>query len=883
VTPQRLWQFSRRWLWLLALGMLVGGALSYVVSLQLPKVYEGRAWLLVTPGQVGSDLANYNQVLAAERLTHTYSEAIMRRPVVEAAIQAGGFNLGYAEASKMLEATPLRDTQFIQISARAADPEVAGKLPNLVAEAFIQQIQASQASRFAASRESLSKQVDQLTTDIAQRAHRAEAVQAQPPSVERDLELASIQFEITQLQQAQAAAARSLEDVRLAEARTSDILTVVEPASPPRTPVQPQVSFNVLLGAVVGLMIAVGVAILREYVDDRVISSERLVRFASLHDLGSVGVMPNNAPCLVVDQPPANGSPPGSVRHDSEAVDVADAFRLLRANLQFATLEHPARVLLVTSSDAGAGKTTIAANLAAVVAQAGERVVLADTDLRQPSLHEVFGLENTVGLTSLLVDQQLRTARVLAPTQVEGLWLLPSGPLPPNPSELLASARMRARLAELRELADLVILDSPPVLAASDAAVLTHLVDGTLLVVDAQHTRGQHVAQAVATLRNAGGQILGAVRNRVAHGGVSRYHYGYRQTRSPLVSPPRSRLWIVQIVGVAILVLIALVLGHRLVFSADLTKIASELTRNLVMFNGLIGQKDSASTASSSDRQPAAPAQVGVSGTEGSSPIVQQPLPTATSSAPSATVSVATPLPTAQRPEASASPLQPARATPSLLSATPSSSPPVLAQAGATSTPAPRPSAPPTTSTAPTPSASSVTTVLQQVTDAEAGLHTGRLEATLDHGRGSVSSATLVFDLGSPTSVPRLHMTATYGNASGNVQSIERITIGDRSWQRQSSGGWDEQRAEEAPPLSQVLAFLPNARSASNPTIESDGNVHVLHWLDASLDEDVTLWVDPSTGVPQRLRRVTHATGTTLTVRYTDWNNPVEITPPQAS
>src|SRR5262249_27375398 len=151
-------------------------------------------------------------------------------------------------------------------------------------------------------------------------------------------------------------------------------------------------------------------------------------------------------------------------------------------NLQFAAVEHPFRTLLVTSAEQADGKTTVASNLAVVLAQAGQQVLLVEADLRRPSLHDVFGIQNRVGLTSLLVDEGLPAASAPIATRVLGLSVVPSGPLPPNPSELLASRRMRSRLAELRELADVVILDSPPVLAVSDPVVLAGLVDGTLLV-----------------------------------------------------------------------------------------------------------------------------------------------------------------------------------------------------------------------------------------------------------------------------------------------------------------------------------------------------------------------------------------------------------------
>jgi protein-tyrosine kinase len=203
---------------------------------------------------------------------------------------------------------------------------------------------------------------------------------------------------------------------------------------------------------------------------------------------------------------------------------------LLRANVQFAAIERRLRTLLVTSTEAGDGKSLTAANLAVVMAQAGQKVLLIDADLRHPTLHLLFGVPNRVGLTSLIVDEHLDAESVMVETNVDGLRLIPSGPLPPNPSQLLASRRMRHQLEVLSTLSNLVVIDSPPVLPVSDPAVLAGLTDGTLMVVNVQRTGGQRAANATHTLRSAGAQLLGAVMNRVP---VRRadYYGNYRYVR----------------------------------------------------------------------------------------------------------------------------------------------------------------------------------------------------------------------------------------------------------------------------------------------------------------------------------------------------------------
>ena len=188
---------------------------------------------------------------------------------------------------------------------------------------------------------------------------------------------------------------------------------------------------------------------------------------------------------------------------------VAEAYRTLRTNIQFSSLDEPLRTLLVASASADEGKSTTLANLAVTFAQAGRRTILVDSDLRRPSLHAIFGTPNDQGLTTMLLQDDAPAPLVATP--IEGLRLLPSGPIPPNPSELLASRRLEGAIARLRDDADLVLFDSPPALAVSDAAVLSRRVDGVVLVVRAGTTRREHAARARQVLERAGARLLGVV------------------------------------------------------------------------------------------------------------------------------------------------------------------------------------------------------------------------------------------------------------------------------------------------------------------------------------------------------------------------------------
>jgi len=193
----------------------------------------------------------------------------------------------------------------------------------------------------------------------------------------------------------------------------------------------------------------------------------------------------------------------------------AEAYRTLRTNLTFAALDKPIETLVVTSPAPGEGKSTTLANLAVTMAQGERRTILVDADLRRPSLHEIFRVSNSRGLTTMFVEQEALENPPLAETGVENLFLLPSGPLPPNPADLLGSRRMEEVITALRAQADLVLFDAPPVVAVTDAAVLGTKVDGVLLVVRAGHTRREHAQRAKELLERVHVRVIGAVLTNV--------------------------------------------------------------------------------------------------------------------------------------------------------------------------------------------------------------------------------------------------------------------------------------------------------------------------------------------------------------------------------
>jgi capsular exopolysaccharide synthesis family protein len=291
------------------------------------------------------------------------------------------------------------------------------------------------------------------------------------------------------------------------------IVTVVRPAELPTSPVAPRPLVNVALGLLVGTAAGVALAVLREILDTSVKTSEDLQELTGNSALGVIAFDPQAHKTPLVSQA------------DLQSMRL-EAFRTLRTNLRFVDVDHPPRVVVLTSSVAGEGKSTTACNLALTLASAGTSVIVVEGDLRRPRVADYMGLEGAVGLTDVLIGRA-SLDDVLQPWGSSPLSVLTSGALPPNPSEMLSSTQMTELIANLRGRADMVLIDAPPLLPVTDGAVLTRECDGALLVVRQGRTTREQLTRSLEALRSVGGRVLGTVLNMAPTGRVGGYGYGY--------------------------------------------------------------------------------------------------------------------------------------------------------------------------------------------------------------------------------------------------------------------------------------------------------------------------------------------------------------------
>lgn len=319
-----------------------------------------------------------------------------------------------------------------------------------------------------------------------------------------------------------------------AQMRFNNVQMVDSPLLP-GGPVRPRVPFTIALGAMGGLVLGAVLALGREFMDTSVKSPEDLEAEAGAAFLGIVPqVRPESG--SIAPYPKRRGpgrrkqasgdlSHPELVAHDFPKSGFSEALRAVRTNLQFMSPDKPFKRLLITSAGPAEGKTTIACGLAIALAQAGQRVLLVDCDLRRPRLHRIFSANNDYGVSSAVIEPESLDTATLE-TKVPNLSVLPSGPPAPNPAELLQSERFASLLQKLGEHYDRIVLDSPPVMPVTDAAILSTMVDGTVVIVRAFATSRHLLAQAVRSLTDVGASVAGGVLNGVD---LNKHNYGRYQ------------------------------------------------------------------------------------------------------------------------------------------------------------------------------------------------------------------------------------------------------------------------------------------------------------------------------------------------------------------
>lgn len=289
---------------------------------------------------------------------------------------------------------------------------------------------------------------------------------------------------------------------------------VIDKAQVPKSPIKPRPMLNMAIAGVLGLMAGMFLVFLLEFLDNTLKTPEDIEKHLGLAVIGAIPTVKQEQDRLVTLNNPKS--------------PISEAFRTLRTNIQFSSIDKEIKTLVVTSSSPTEGKSTISSNLAITISQSDKKVLLIDCDLRKPTVHKTFGLDNQKGLTNILMGEELSDA-LNKNEDLENLLILTSGPIPPNPAELIGSKKMKVFLDKIRGEYDMIILDSPPVGLVTDSAVLSTIVDGLILVGAVAQTDIEIAKQSKELLKKVNSNIIGVVLNKVPIEGRSYYKYHYYQ------------------------------------------------------------------------------------------------------------------------------------------------------------------------------------------------------------------------------------------------------------------------------------------------------------------------------------------------------------------
>jgi capsular exopolysaccharide synthesis family protein len=510
----------KKWAWLIALAAVLAGGISYWSSSRMAPIYQASAVVRVgqylqsaNPG--GGDFAT------SQQLAQSYAQMVRRQSILQATIDTLGWNARWEVLAGQVNAIAVPNSPLIRIIVIDSNPQRAKVIADEIARQLILQSPTPSEQQEEQERAFVNQQIASLQEKI--QSGEAEITELE---AKMDLEVSATGLQATQGQIA--LVQQKINNwqgnyVRLLDLRRgsrTNHLSIDEPAFIPSAPINTNNALsNVLLAASIGFLLAAAGAILLEHSDDRIKTPDDVDTVLKLPCLGTISSLETTKdPSSIL----VSGLSPTS--------PISEMYRVLRTRLEFLGLRNSPAVMLVTSPGPGDGKTTTACNLAITIARDGRRVILVDADLRQPSIHRVFGVPNPDGLSTLLLDENRSLESALLQHPSTGLRFLRSGPLPPNPGELLNSEMLRRRLAQMREIADVVVIDSPAVLAGADATILGAQCTGAIMIVNAQQTRRNAAQQAKAIFDQVGLKFQGVVLNAYSASTVSYHHYASAAT-----------------------------------------------------------------------------------------------------------------------------------------------------------------------------------------------------------------------------------------------------------------------------------------------------------------------------------------------------------------
>ncbi|MDQ6794913.1 MAG: polysaccharide biosynthesis tyrosine autokinase [Chloroflexota bacterium] len=486
----------RSWFVVIAAAAVLAGVAGYLVSGVLPKLYEAHAKVRVIPTDTAAQTVDTSQ-----KLSDTYAKIATTTDFIQGVMtRLGVKDLSVKQFQDKVSVKGDPNLPFIEIIVTDLDAGNTAK----IAQAMVDELIATSgkvSGGTATANDFLERQLRTIGNQIDVTVAKINLIEAQSrPTPAEETQLRTLWADLADLRQTYGTF-RSFTSLP-----ANQIVEIEHPATP-LDPSSPRPLFNTAISVLLGLLVATGFAFVWEKFDDRVKTPEDVERVTGLPTIGTILRMPSERGRKEIYRL-ATLLNPRSV--------VAEAFRTIRTNLEFASVDRPLRTITVTSSLPGEGKSVVSANLAVAFGQAGRRTILVDADLRRPGIHTLFSLPNETGLTDMVLSDAVSLADVAMDTEEPNLRILTSGPVPANPAELLGSQRMAVILQRILAEADLVILDTAPVGVVTDAALVAARTDSTLLVVSPDRSSERIVRKVREALAHVNARVVGVVLNNVA-------------------------------------------------------------------------------------------------------------------------------------------------------------------------------------------------------------------------------------------------------------------------------------------------------------------------------------------------------------------------------
>ena len=513
-----------RWWWLLVLSIAIGAGIGYAISRGQTPVYQATTTILVGES-IRSSRVDRVDIQISEALIQTYVEIARRQPVLQGVVITLNLNESWQNLGRRVTINQIESTQIIEIGVEADSRELAQSIADeIVNQLILLSPSSSESAENQLTNSFNREQITNLQERIVNGQKRLAEIETAINNSISEFELTALQQEKTNLEGLIIEWERNYTQLlTLTEPRRDPTrLTVVEPAHSGNRMIRPLVPLNTIVGGGVGMILALGLIFLLDFLDDTYRSLKDFPQSEEVNILGSIRRIKGKK---LSDKIIAQLQPHSPI---------TESYRIIRSRIRFKRGDNPARSIMVTSSMPEEGKSLTAANLAVVFAQANFKTVIVDADLRHPVLHELFEVENEAGLGDVLSSHAMRVEECIKNTPVDNLQILTSGKALPDPSGQLGSERMEEIIMDLKKIAEIVIFDSPPVLVFADAIALSRRIDGIIVVIKAGKSKRSAINQTLLDLQNANANLLGSIFNQSPRSDTFSVNKVYMQERPQL-------------------------------------------------------------------------------------------------------------------------------------------------------------------------------------------------------------------------------------------------------------------------------------------------------------------------------------------------------------